>query len=286
MSCTLIASLDITGSCRAWDMTYVKAEDGVVHHEPFSGNDKFADVLGWVKTHRPHLIAIDAPSGMNLGKTTQEEIRKERKWKQDKYLSMRLCEADLRSHGIEIYSTPSDKTLAQSWIQNGWELYAALCDELGYSRLSVPGPVATPNRPTLVEIYPYAGFVVGLGWKPLPKESLSGQLERASFLLQAATWNGKPLTGEPLPRPDTLSVLSQQLSRATWEEIRETGITLRSFGHDVLDSVVGLVTLIRLLEGHACAVGDPDEGMIVVPGRLNARYSPLERSTPDVNPLA
>src|SRR5688500_12296975 len=97
MTNTLIASLDITGSSRAWDMTYVRSNDGVVHHMEFGGNDKLADAIKWAGVHQPALIAIDAPSGRNRGRTTEADVRKLWDWKEASYRDMRLCEADLRS---------------------------------------------------------------------------------------------------------------------------------------------------------------------------------------------
>jgi hypothetical protein len=155
-------------------------------------------------------------------------------------------------------------------------VYRLLEQELGYVRISKPGTVHLSEQPTLVEVHPHACFVVGLGWVPQNKETLSGQLERAAYFMASAQWGETSLKGEVLPRPDLLAHLGNQLGSTSWGQIRSQGIRLDSLHHDILDSLAGLITLIQCFEGGAFGLGDPDEGVIVLPGEPKVSYSRAE----------
>jgi len=181
------------------------------------------------------------------------------------YGNMRFCEALLIARGVLAYSTPPDETAADEWIQRGWRLYARLQSELGYALWKKPGVVSVSDRPTLIEVFPHACFVAGLGWIPQNKNLLGGQLERVAYLLEAAKRDGRSMNGTCLPATTMIEQFGGLLAGVNWDSIRISGIRLPKVRHDVLDAIAGLVTAIKAIEGAAFAVGDEEEGVIVLP---------------------
>lgn len=267
---TILACLDLTGSKRAWDLVWVKKRS--VGHEKFRKGSKLEDFFAWVKESRPVILAIDAPSGYNLKRTLDPEIREARGW-ETTYKNMRLCEADLRAREIKLYYTPADAARAASWIQCGWQVYDRLKKDFDYRLHNQPGPVQLKaEERVVIEVHPHASFVVGLGWIPQVKDSVPGQIERIAHLLDAGKQGEEPWTGEAMPPATFLKTLVTDLQELTWASIREKGVSIAGESHDKLDALAGLVTAARAQEGTAYAVGDPGEGVIVLPGKPRSSY--------------
>jgi hypothetical protein len=265
----MLACLDLTGSKRAWDLVWVKGE--TVGHVKFRKRSKQEDFFAWVKENQPVNLAIDAPSGYNLKRTLAPETRQARGWDKT-YKNMRLCEADLREREIKLYFTPADAVKAASWIQCGWQVYDRLKKDFGYKLYDRPGSVQLGGERVLLEVHPHASYVVGLGWIPQAKDSVPGQLERIAYLLDAARQGEKPWIGKAMPPATFLRTLVSDLQRLTWDIIREKGVRIAGESHDKLDALAGLVTVAKAREGTAYAVGDPGEGVIVLPAKPCSSY--------------
>jgi hypothetical protein len=266
----MLACLDLTGSKRPWDLVWVKGEN--VGHKKFRKRSKQEDFYAWVKENKPLILAIDAPSGYNLKRTLDPEIRKARGWDKS-YKNMRLCEADLREREIKLYFTPADAVEAAAWIQCGWQVYDRLKKDFGYKLYDRTGAVKLGEERVLIEVHPHACYVVGLGWIPQDKGSVPGQLERIAYLLGAARNGDKPWVGQAMPPVRFLETLVSDLQGLTWDIIRDKGVKIAGESHDKLDALAGLVTAAKAREGTSYAVGDPAEGVIVLPAEPASSYS-------------
>lgn len=262
----IAASLDITGSRRNWDLVVIH-KGGNVSARSFPK----ANAIDLIKEYQPAVLAIDAPSKMNTGVTRLPDVRTKYGWGDrapgngnPEFWDMRLCEAELTSRRIHLYYTSKENRPA-SWVENGWNLYHRLQNELGYALWDQPGPVKIENQKTMFEVHPHACFVVGLGWIPAKKATFSGQLERAAYLQKALPAESADVCGECLPSGNLLQEFAQQLKQASWQAIRDYGLSLPSLSPDLLDALGGLVTALRTRTGAAFAVGDPSEGVIVLP---------------------
>jgi predicted nuclease with RNAse H fold len=108
---------------------------------------------------------------------------------------------------------------------------------------------AADHAATLLEVYPYAGFVTLLGGRPPRKTTREGMAVRVEALRRAGL--GRVCN---TPRPDA-------------------GLT-----HDAVDALCAAFTAWAWHHGHGCALGRPDEGLIVLPvpaGTLKERYRAL-----------
>ena len=237
----------------------------------FGGRSKEDQFFQWMKGTTPDVLAIDAPSGYNLDRVLAAEVRQERGWT-DRYKDMRLCEADLRSREIKLYYTRRDRTKAATWVQCGWHVYDRLKKELGYTLWNQAGRVNATNHRALLEVHPHASFVVGLGWIPQAKESIPGQLERIAYLLRAIEHEGVGWTGDCLPVPSFLATLTNALQALTWDKICARGVVFGNEPHDKLDALAGLMTATYARKGLAFAVGDSNEGVIVLPREPVDKY--------------
>jgi hypothetical protein len=266
----MLACLDLTGSKRAWDLVWVKGE--AVGHVKFRSHSKQEDFFAWVRDNKPGVLAIDAPSGYNIKRTLDPEVRKARGWDKS-YKNMRLCEADLRAREIKLYFTPPDAAKAASWIQCGWQVYDRLKKDFSYKLYDRLGPVQLREERVLIEVHPHACYFVGLGWIPQVKGSAPGQLERIAYLLGAARNGERPWVGEAMPPATFLKTLVSDLQGLTWNSIHEKGMRIAGESYDKLDALAGLVTAAKASEGAAFAVGDPAEGVIVLPAEPASSYS-------------
>lgn len=248
------ACIDITGSSRAMDVAFL--EDGAIRLRIESNVNGF---LNWVSQHQPEIIAIDAPSKENSGCVPR--LRQKYSIPDGRYDNFRIAEVLLKLKGIGLYNTPQKQP--PDWMKRGWDLYSLLRG-IGFGVVESPGKVAAPPK-SVIEVHPHASFVVGLGWIPQSKRTLAGQLERAAYLRKECadltlTCEGTPLAVDQL-------FLLQGVSSA-WASIVTDGIDLPLLSHDQLDAMVGLTTAVRSMQGEAIAVGDPGDGVIVVPRQL------------------
>ncbi len=150
----------------------------------------------------------------------------------------RQCERQLMGRGIQCYATPSKRygdSAFYDWMRTGHEAFSS-AEQAGYP-LYLKGRSV---RGRAVEIYPHAIAVVLRGVLPP-----SGCSKRKGCKRR---WR--------------LDVLEQH------------GVdTARLRNLDFVDAALGALTGLFALEGKFCAVGDPDEGMIVLPvAQLREEY--------------
>jgi predicted nuclease with RNAse H fold len=265
------ACLDIA-QARCIDVVYVDAADRVVHHETMRGSDQ---VVNWARRYDPIIIAIDGPSKPNCGRTREPEVRQQLGLGPDIFSNFRVCEVLLKQRGIGLYNTSTYKPAG--WIKSGWDVYGAL-QAKGYRLWDQPGPVRVAGEePRIIEVHPHACFVVGLGWIPPDKKGLAGHLVRAAYLRRHGILGDEPLRGECWPREDMLVQLARALEDATWEKLCSDGLRIPDIDHDLIDALGGLLTAIRFAEGHAFAVGEVEEGVILLPREPTPIKEPYTR---------
>jgi predicted nuclease with RNAse H fold len=153
------------------------------------------------------------------------------------YANYRVCDYELIRRGMPLYQVAASYEAAGGWMRVGFDLATALI-AAGYR---LPGDRGD-RAATLIEVFPDASFVTLLGARPERKSGRAGAVGR------------------------------EQRRRI----LADAGITINGAPtHDVLDAVAAALTALRRREGSGCALGDADEGLIVVPvpcERLADRY--------------
>lgn len=210
-----------------------------------------ADVARAVLTWGADAVAaIDAPSGPRLdllGAGTA--LRSVLGLPAGRYERSRVCDALLIRRGLPLYPVPpAGRPLApwEAWMGVGFELFGALA-ELGRLHPDANGAVEAPLRPgasrgRLCETYPDAVFCALLGHRPAPKRTPEGRRTRVRALRQAG--------------------------------VEDAGGGLGHRTLDELDAAAAALAACALAEGTGCWVGDPAEGVIVLPvPALAARYA-------------
>ncbi len=203
--------------------------------------------------HRQAVVAIDAPSGHRLdllapGAALRDEIG----LPDGRYERMRVCDTLLFRRGLPLYPVPSagqPQRTWEAWMRVGFEQYAALAGlELFRppSGAGLEGQVGqdalTSGR--LCETYPDAIFCSLLGHRPSPKRTPWGLQQRIAALKQ----------------------------RGVVDE--DGGLWHRTL--DELDACAAAYTAYALAAGWGTWVGDPEEGVIVLPApELLPRYEKL-----------
>ena len=209
------------------------------------------------------IVAVDAPSGHRLDLLRAgSPLRETLALPPGRYERMRVCDALLFRRGLPLYPVPAagQPTVAwDQWIRVGFELFAAL------AWLGVYRPDATPTysgtipsegalrHGRLVETYPDAIFCSLLGHRPSPKRTPWGLQQRIAALKLRGIVDA------------------------------DGGLWHRTL--DELDACAAAYAAYALAHGDACWVGDPEEGVIVLPGlELRERYEKLP--PPARHPLA
>ncbi len=144
-----------------------------------------------------------------------------------RFMRHRVCDYELVRRGIGLYLLPEPGHPAPDWMTLGFATFARLGERFGLRR---PGHAAD-EAATLLEVYPFAGFVVLLGGRPPRKTTREGAAARRAALEQAG------LCGLPSGR----------------------------LSHDAADALCAAYTAWTWRHGTGCAVGRPDEGLIVLP---------------------
>lgn len=220
---------------------------------------KFDEVVDVATAYPSAVVAVDAPQSPNRGLMARAEVRRRYGLPADGkgWRDCKVCEYELRRHGIGLYLTPADPARAPTWMQTGFRLYAAL-QAAGYQ---LRQPAAERY---LFEVHPHGCFTVLLGRRPLRKDTLEGRLQRQLVLFE-----------EGLTVPDPMEAVEE----LTPHHLRAGTLTfpgLRS--HDELDALVAAYT--ACLAGREperiTPVGDPAEGEIllpVAPAEFKDRYT-------------
>jgi predicted nuclease with RNAse H fold len=198
--------------------------------------------LAWLGEHAPTgtVVGIDAPQGPRLPLLVDPRCRATLKPPppDGRYLRYRVCDYYLARRGIGLTLSPASGEPVPDWMAVGFALFDALRAR----------GLHTPHHPqdyaaTLLEGYPYASFVTMLGYIPPRKSTPAGIAARLAALIAAG------VTGLP-----------------------------EAMSHDGLDAVATAHTAAVYAAGNGCALGDVDEGLMVLPvpeRALLARYRPL-----------
>jgi hypothetical protein len=197
------------------------------------------------------VVAVDAPSGRRLdllrdGAPARAALR----LPAGRYERMRVCDAMLFRRGLPLYPVPAEGqpiTTWERWIEIGFELFDALAGlELfrpggTYEGRLDPGALAHGR---LCETYPDAIFCSLLGHRPSPKRTPWGLQQRIAALKL------KGIVDE------------------------DGGLWQRTV--DELDACAAAYAAYGLAAGLGTWVGDPEEGVIVLPvAGLLERYEKL-----------
>lgn len=200
------------------------------------------------------VTAVDAPSGHRLDLLAPgAPLRTELGLPDGHYERHRVCDALLFARRLPLYPVPSaNQALAawERWIGVGFELFAALAS-LGLFRPEatgavVQGPVARGalRFGRLCETYPDAVFCAMIGHRPSPKRTPWGLQQRIAALRDRGVVDA------------------------------DGGLWHRTL--DELDACAAAFTAYVLANGGGSWVGEPREGVVVLPVReLLSRYDPL-----------
>jgi predicted nuclease with RNAse H fold len=203
------------------------------------------------------VVGIDAPSGHRLDLLAAgSPLRRELGLPDGRYERMRVCDTLLFRRGLPLYPVPRQgqpQTAWEQWMYVGFELFGAL-EGLGrYVPPPAPGHLgAVGDAPLahgrLFETYPDAIFCSLLGHRPSPKRTPWGLQQRIAVLKQ----------------------------RGVTDE--DGGLWHRTL--DELDACAAAYAAYALAAGTGIRVGDPREGVIVLPApELLDRYERLPPPT-------
>jgi hypothetical protein len=199
------------------------------------------------------VAAIDAPSGPRLDLLADGmPLRAALRLPAGRYERMRVCDALLFRRRLPLYPVPSaDQALSrwEAWMAVGFELFAAL-EGLQPFRPDAPEVLEAPvgegalRFGRLCETYPDAVFCALLGHRPSPKRTPWGLQQRIAALRLRGVVDD------------------------------DGGLWHRTL--DELDACAAAYAAYALAAGEGCWVGDPREGVIVLPtARLADRYDRL-----------
>ena len=199
------------------------------------------------------VVGVDAPSAHRLDLLGPgSEIRQRLGLPDGRYERMRVCDTLLFRRSLPLYPVPragQAQKAWEQWIYVGFELFGALEGLVRFTPLepdTYSGPVgdAALRYGRLFETYPDAIFCAMLGHRPSPKRTPWGLQQRIAALRQ------KGVVDE------------------------DGGLWHRTL--DELDACAAAYTAYALAAGHGIWVGDPREGVIVLPtAELLDRYEKL-----------
>ena len=246
MTNTAFIGIDLTADQRPHNYAVLDEKLRVVAQ----GVGVFDEVVAAVKAYESAVVAIDAPQSPNAGLMADPARRAQlglppngKTW-----ANCKVCEYEMRQHGIGLYFTPRTAEAAPLWMQTGFRLYDALRAE-GFQLYRPDGDA--PRR--MLEVHPHGCFTVLLGHRPLRKDTLEGRLQRQLVLFE-----------EGLDVPDPMNVVEEITRHHMRQGMRDLPGLL---SHDELDALVAAYTaFIAAREpGRLTAVGDPEEGQILLP---------------------
>jgi predicted nuclease with RNAse H fold len=219
-------------------------------YEPGSVADVAQTVLGF---GREAVVGVDAPSGPRLDLLAAgRPLRATLALPDGRYERMRVCDALLFRRRLPLYPVPSaEQALSrwQAWMAVGFDLFARL-EALELFRPDLQeryeGPVGEGalRHGRVCETYPDAVFCALLGHRPPPKRTPGGLQQRIAALKLRGVVDD------------------------------DGGLWHRTI--DELDACAAAYAAHALASGDGCWVGDPREGVVVLPTRALAdRYDPL-----------
>lgn len=215
------------------------------------------EVLAFLITLPAALAAVNAPPRPSRGLARQQGVRQTLAplGTSGRSLEMRLAEHLLRERGINVALTPSRSALCSNWTQLGFELHHRL-ESLGFR--SYPDSEASHSW---LETQPHAVFCALLGHVPLPRPTVEGRLQRQLLLYEQGLGIRDPM---------------EYFEELTRHKLLKGALPLEQvYTPEQLDALAAACTawLVFRHPEHACRLGDPGEGQIILPvGELRARY--------------
>jgi predicted nuclease with RNAse H fold len=205
-----------------------------------------AGLLAYTK---PLVVAVDAPQTLSDFPLRRPEVRAALPVPPPagRFARYRVCDYELARRGVGLYLLPEPGREPPGWMALGFEAFRRLQECHG---LRLPGHDCD-YAATLLEVYPYAGFVTLLGGRPPRKTTPQGAAARLAALRDAGL---RDLPAERLT-------------------------------HDAIDALCAAYTAWAWQHGTGCALGLPSEGLIALPvptERLLDRYHAIERLSTDV----
>jgi predicted nuclease with RNAse H fold len=200
----------------------------------------------------PLIVAVDAPQAPSDFPLRRAEVRAGLPVPPapGRFARYRVCDYELARRGIGLYLLPEPGNAPPAWMALGFATFLQLHERHG---LRVPRDAAD-HAATLLEVYPYAGFVTLLGGRPPRKTTREGRAVRVEALRRAGV---RGVCNTPLPGVGD-------------SPLPDAGLT-----HDAVDALCAAFTAWTWHHGLGCALGRPDEGLIVLPvpaGTLKERY--------------
>ena len=213
------------------------------------------EIIQYTEEQKPAFIAVNAPRNTNRG-LVRNLLTRENPSVSPRGADLRLCEYELRVHGILVAPTPSRLQACPEWIQLGINLHKEL-ERKGYQIFSKRSVVSQ-----LVEVNAHAIFCALLQQVPMPKPSLEGRIQRQLVLHES---------GEGVKDPMDF-----------YEEITRHRILRGSLPVDCvyapqeLDALAAAFTAwyVKQHPEEVTCMGDNDEGEIVIPvNKIKDMYS-------------
>ena len=213
------------------------------------GQGHMDEVLAFAAGQRQAVAAVCAPRNPNLGLMQRQEIRMELSPapRPGRWLDCRVAEYLLRQHNINVPATLAQADANPGWLQVGFSLYRRL-EALGYPLQVEPGA-----QRQLLEVYPHASYTVLLGQAPLPKYSMEGRIQRQLMLHDL-----KLKVSDPM-------LIFEEITR---HRLLKGILPLDTlYSPAELDALVAAYTawLVAMHIDQTCALGNPEEGQIVLP---------------------
>jgi len=136
------------------------------------------DVTAFLAGQKAATVAVNAPSGVNLGLVREKLKREMLTPHKVRGADLRLAEYELRERGIAVSGTPSRVESCPAWMQLGFDLFRRL-KKMGFERF--PHKDASHQY---METHPHACFCALAGQVPLSKPTLEGRLQRQLLLYE------------------------------------------------------------------------------------------------------
>jgi hypothetical protein len=208
-------------------------------------------MLAFIAGLESAVVAISSPQGPNKGQMKRPEIRRRFNLRPDAetWSNWRVGEYELRRRNIRMYNTPSRKSDAPGWVQQGYDLYRRLA-EMDFDYIQ-PKVAVQPRG--MFEVLPHACYTVLLERRPFLKHTLEGRLQRQLVLY---------LEGVSVPNPiEILEAFGQ-------DHLLSGHLPIESLhSAEELDTLVAAYTAYLAVTNpeRISQVGDPKEGWIFLP---------------------